>query len=275
MVCGMEGRAPTGALREDSGMPPPPVANPALDLGLLLQDDHVMVAAKPAGMPTQPGTGHQRDTLMNALFAQDGRTLERLGHQRDWGLLHRLDRETSGCVIVARTPAAYDAIRRQFERRTIDKSYLAIVHGRLPRPEGTCRQPLAETMRGGTKVSVIATAGEPAITHWRTIASKGDHAVLSISIETGRLHQIRAHLAWLGAPVLGDRVYRSLLPPNTSALRERAVTLFLHAHSIAFDHPGTGERTSVTMPVPERFATRADEVVGPGWISRLGASKPT
>ena len=117
-------------------MPPPPVANPALDVQLIMQDEHVMVAAKPAGMPTQPGVGHQRDTLMNALFAQDGRTLERLGNERDWGLLHRLDRETSGCVIVARTAAAYDGIRRQFERRTIDKTYLAIVQGRLPRKEG-------------------------------------------------------------------------------------------------------------------------------------------
>ena len=115
---------------------------------------------------------------------------------------------------------------------------------------------------------MIATAGEPAITHWTTIAAKADHAVLSISIETGRLHQIRAHLAWLGAPVLGDRVYRSLLPPNTSALRDKAVTLFLHAHSIAFDHPATGERTIVTMPVPERFKLRADEAVGSGWIER-------
>jgi 23S rRNA pseudouridine1911/1915/1917 synthase len=264
----MVGRARESALREDSRMPPPPVANPALDVPLLMQDEHVCVAAKPAGMPTQPGVGHQRDTLMNALFAQDGRALERLGHDRDWGLLHRLDRETSGCVIVARTAAAYDGIRRQFERRTIDKTYLAIVQGRLPRKEGTCRQPLAETLRGGTKVSVIATAGEPAITHWTTIAAKADHAVLSISIETGRLHQIRAHLAWLGAPVLGDRVYRSLLPPNTSALRDKAVTLFLHAHSIAFDHPATGERVTVTMPVPERFKLRADEAVGSGWIER-------
>ncbi|MBU6210259.1 MAG: RluA family pseudouridine synthase [Planctomycetes bacterium] len=253
-------------------MPPPPVANPALDVHLLMQDEQVMVAAKPAGMPTQPGVGHQRDTLMNALFAQDGRTLERLGHDRDWGLLHRLDRETSGCVIVARTAAAYDGIRRQFERRTISKSYLAIVQGRLPRKDGSCRQPLAETLRGGTKVSVIATAGEPAITHWTTIAAKADHALLSISIETGRLHQIRAHLAWLGAPVLGDRVYRSLLPPNTSALRDKAVTLFLHAHSIAFDHPATGERTTVIMPVPERFSAQADALIGAGWEAHLPQS---
>ncbi len=101
------------------------------------------------------------------------------------------------------------------------------------------------------------------------MADRGDHAVLSIAIETGRLHQIRAHLAWLGAPVLGDRVYRSLLPPNTSALRDKAVTLFLHAHSIAFDHPVTGERITVTMPVPERFGHQADELLGPGWQARL------
>ncbi len=268
----MEGRARNGALREDSRMPPPPVANPALDVQLLMQDEHLCVAAKPAGMPTQPGVGHQRDTLMNALFALDGRALERLGHDRDWGLLHRLDRETSGCVIVARTPAAYDGIRRQFERRTIGKSYLAIVQGRLPRQDGSCRQPLAETLRGGTKVSVIATAGEPAITHWRTVAAKGDRAVLSISIETGRLHQIRAHLAWLGAPVLGDRVYRSLLPPNTSALKDKSVTLFLHAHSISFDHAATGERTTVTMPVPERFLVQANAMLGAGWEARLPQS---
>ncbi len=250
-------------------MPPPPVANPALDVPILWEAREAMVVGKPAGMATQPGVGHRRDTLMNAVFASHGAELERMGDARDWGLLHRLDRETSGCVLIAREPDSYDALRRQFERRTVGKTYLAIVRGRLPHREGTCRQPLAETMRGGTKISVIATAGEPAVTHWTTVDAQGEHALVTVRIETGKLHQIRAHLAWLGAPVLGDRVYRSLLPPNTSALREQSLTLFLHAMTVSFDLPSSGERVSVSMPIPDRFDRHASERMGTRWHDRL------
>lgn len=233
---------------------------------MLFQDDDVICLDKPAGTVTQPGAGHQDDSLMNGLFAREGVQQTRLGSDRDFGLLHRLDRETSGVVIVARTERAYDAIRQQFEGRTIEKTYLAVLRGRLPRVDGVCAQPLSEVRRGDMKVSVAAQRGEAAITHWKTIASSADNILVACAIETGKLHQIRAHMALLGAPVVGDRVYRSLLPPNTSAPpdRERSAppALRLHAWRIAFVHPVTRARIEIDAPIPLAMAQAIAPALG-------------
>ncbi len=220
----------------------------------LFQDEHLFGLDKAAGIVTQPGAGHGDDSLMNGLFALEGANQTRLGSHRDWGLLHRLDRETSGIVLVARTEAGYDGVRRQFEERTIEKTYIALVRGRLPRAEGVCEQPLHEVRRGDMKVSVAAQRGEPAITHYKTLAASGDNILVACAIETGKLHQIRAHMAFLGAPVVGDRVYRSLLPPNTSrptaSDRMKPPSLRLHAWRIALVHPITKVRVEIESPIP-------------------------
>lgn len=235
-------------------MPVPPTANPKIECHEIYSDGDVIALNKPAGRVTQPGIGHRDDSLMNGLFARERTTLTRLGSQRDWGLLHRLDRETSGVILVARTADAYDTIRGQFEARTIEKTYLAIVRGRLPAVEGCCRQPLNEVRRGDMKISVPASRGEVALTHWRVLTSSKDMALVACAIETGKLHQIRAHMAYLGAPVEGDRVYRSLLPPNTSAppanQRNAPPSLRLHAWRIAFAHPQGGKRMEIEAPIP-------------------------
>ncbi|MSR43796.1 MAG: RluA family pseudouridine synthase [Phycisphaerales bacterium] len=247
-------------------MPAPPDSNSKIVLSILVREDDFFAINKPAGLVTQPGAGHRTDSLMNGLFAVDGVQLTRLGSSRDWGLLHRLDRETSGVILVARTAAAYDHIRGQFEARTIEKTYLALVRGRLPGVEGRCRQPLNEVRRGDMKISVVAPRGEVAVTHWRVLASSKDLALVACAIETGKLHQIRAHMAYLGAPVEGDRVYRSLLPPNTSTppahLRSAIPTLRLHAWRIAFVHPSHTKRVEVDAPIPQAFARAIAPCVG-------------
>ena len=237
---------------------PLPTPNPAIDIRVLHEDPSFVVVEKPAGTVTEPGLGHAGDSLMNGAFARWGARLGPLGEARDHGLLHRLDRDASGALVIALDAAAYDAIRAQFEARTVRKRYLAIVEGKPPRGEGSIDLPLEEARRGDMKVSLVNRrgGGRPALTRWRTLASAGGRTLLEVEIETGRLHQIRVHLAQLGCPVLNDRVYRVDLPPNTSTPpRGRpAPPLALHAASIGFTHPVTGAAVEVTCPAPAHFA---------------------
>jgi len=237
-----------------SRVPAPPTANPGVPWDLVQEWPDLVCAMKPAGVVTQPGMGHRADALLNGLMSRYRVRMERLGAARDWGLLHRLDRETSGCVLCALDAAAYESVRGQFAARTVRKLYLAVVCGRLPSPEGRVDQPLEEVRRGDMKVSAVVRRGEPAITHWMTLASSEGRSLVAVAIETGRLHQIRAHMAWLGAPIEGDRVYRPLLPPNTSKPpRGAAPTLLLHAWRIAFTLPSVGGPVTAEAPIPDRF----------------------
>ena len=246
-----------------SRVPAPPVANPEVTWDLVHEWPDMVCAMKPAGVVTQPGAGHAADALLNGLMSRYRVRMERLGAARDWGLLHRLDRETSGCVLCALDAAAYDSVRAQFAARSVRKTYLAVVSGRLPSQSGRTDQPLEEVRRGDMKVSAIARRGSPAITHWMTLASQGATSLVAVSIETGKLHQIRAHMAWLGAPVVGDRIYRSLLPPNTSAPpRGAPPALLLHAWRIGFALPSAGRAVCAEAPVPSRFMDALAERLG-------------
>ncbi|MBU3728467.1 MAG: RNA pseudouridine synthase [Phycisphaerales bacterium] len=246
-----------------SAVPAPPVANPDVTWELVHEWPDLVCAMKPAGVVTQPGVGHRDDALLNGLMCRYRARMERLGAARDWGLLHRLDRETSGCVLCALDAEAYDSVRAQFAARTVGKTYLAVVSGRLPSAAGRTDQPLEEVRRGDMKVSAIARRGEPAITHWMTLASQGDTSLIAVSIETGKLHQIRAHVAWLGAPIVGDRVYRTLLPPNTSKPpRSAPPTLLLHAWRISCALPSAGGPVCAEAAVPQRFTDALAERLG-------------
>jgi 23S rRNA pseudouridine1911/1915/1917 synthase len=236
-----------------------PTPNPAVAIDVLLEDPRFVIVAKPPGIVTEPGLGHLRDSLMNGAFARWGPALAKLGEGRDHGLLHRLDRDSSGAIVIAFDAGAYDAIRAQFEARTVRKRYLAIVQGKPPRGEGTIDVPLEEVRRGDMKVSIAdrrGGVGKPAVTQWKTLDAGRGRSLLEVTIITGRLHQIRAHMAEIGCPVVGDRVYRVDLPPNTSALpRGRAApALALHALGLGFAHPETGVAVDVTCPVPAQFA---------------------
>ncbi len=243
-----------------------PPANPALAPEILVLDESLLVVNKRAGVVVEPGLGHARDTLINGLMATHRAELERLGPARDWGLLHRLDRETTGCVVVALGADAYDDLRAQFEERRVEKQYLAVVEGRPGVDSGTIDTPLAEVRRGDMKVSVPGRrgAGRPAVTHYRVLASSRSRSLLLVTIETGRLHQVRAHLASIGTPVTGDRVYRADLPPNTSRPppgREDAA-LLLHAWRIGFRHPRRERRMEVEAPIPQAMREAVQAMTG-------------
>lgn len=231
-----------------------PAANPHIAIDILRNDPCFLVIDKPAGAVVEPGIGHARDALLNGLMSIEGARLAALGERRDWGLLHRLDRETSGCVLVALDAQAYDHLRAQFEARTIRKHYLAAVAPPPAKERGRIDLPLSETRRDQLKISVPGRrgAGKPAITEWRVLRVRRGQALLEVAIATGRLHQIRAHMALLGSPVVGDPIYRADLPPRTSRPPRGRVLppLLLHGWRLAFDHPrGTG-KVEVESPPP-------------------------
>lgn len=236
-----------------------PVAEPRLVPRVLLEVPGVLVVDKPAGVPTQPGRGHEADTLLNGVFALRGPELERLAADRDWGLVHRLDRDVSGPVVIATLPEAYDRLRDAFADRRVRKWYLAVVEGRPPAATGECSRAITTEVRGGVTVATCRPrGGEPALTRWRELEVRGGRTLLEVEPVTGRLHQIRLHMATLGCPVSGDRMYRSDAPPNTSPGRpgRPCDPLLLHAWRLRIPwQAAAGGWLDAESPIPSRLGT--------------------
>lgn len=205
-----------------------------------------MVVEKPPGLVTQPGKGHTHDTLLNGLFAIEGlgAKLQNLGKARDFGLLHRLDRETSGVLVVGLRPRAYDALRADFAERRIKKFYWAVAAKGPAHESGVIKKPILE-VEEGQKLARISSAGKPAVTAYRVLERSVGGALFECRPVTGRLHQVRVHLASIGCPILGDRVYA----PKAAAEAARRVAL--HAHRLSFTHPVTGEVVDVRTKWPQ------------------------
>jgi 23S rRNA pseudouridine1911/1915/1917 synthase len=210
-------------------------------------DDDLLVVDKPSGVVTQPGKGHARDSLLNGLFCEYGNALQNLGEERNWGLLHRLDKDTSGLVLVALRNRAYDALREQFEKRQVKKLYWAIVWG-MPRPaQAVIQDPIAE-ITGTMKTAVIRRDGQQAITAYKVLCATKEVALIEARPKTGRLHQIRVHMASRGHYILGDDLY------GDKVRSPRAPRLSLHAAELSFVHPSTQRRVTVQSPWPDDLA---------------------
>jgi 23S rRNA pseudouridine1911/1915/1917 synthase len=211
------------------------------------EDADVVVVDKPARLVTQPGKGHERDALLNGLFARYGAQLQNLGRARDFGLLHRLDRQTSGLLIVALRPRAYDALREAFATRRVRKYYWAVTSKTPRRESGVIRKPILEET-DDKKLARIAPAGKPAVTAYRVVARSSvggiEAAVVECRPVTGRLHQVRVHLDAIGCTIMGDELYAS------KAVKAASPRLALHAHRVAFAHPVSGETIDVQSPWP-------------------------
>ncbi len=210
-----------------------------------------MVVEKPPHMVTQPGLGHVDDSLLNGLYALHGTKLQKLGKVRDFGLLHRLDRETSGLLLIALRGTAYDELRRQFEEREIRKYYWAVVEGELKKPMGLVNKPILETSgkdsregKNRAKLARITSAGKPSQTAYRVLSSNSAASVVECRPLTGRLHQVRVHMDAIGASILGDDLYGPASVGNASN------RLALHAHRIVFKHPATGDEIDIESPWP-------------------------
>ena len=213
-------------------------------LTILYEDEALLVADKPAGMVTHPAYKHPAGTLADAVFA---RQVAR-GAARPW-LLHRLDRETSGVLLFAKTDAARRALVRQFERRSVRKLYLAVTLGVPSQPGGVFEAALRRDPADRRRV-IVDGAGRPAATRYRVLAATATHALVLARPLTGRTHQIRIHLASSGAPLLGDRTY---LPADVS-MAACAPRMLLHAWRLECAYPGTGAPFAVEAPLPADFA---------------------
>ncbi|MBX3389906.1 MAG: RluA family pseudouridine synthase [Phycisphaeraceae bacterium] len=211
-------------------------------------DQDLLVVEKPAHVVSTPGAGHERGSLLNGLFAAYGKQLQNLGKDRDFGMLHRLDRETSGLLIVALRSGAYDRLRRMFETRDIRKFYFAVVAGVPRQNSGVIRRPINEVReirnRHEMKIAKISGGGKPATTAYRVLDSVAAASLLECRAVTGRLHQLRVHLESIRCPIFGDDLYA---PP---VIASGAARLALHAHRLAFAHPVSQAEIDIRSPLP-------------------------
>jgi 23S rRNA pseudouridine1911/1915/1917 synthase len=223
----------------------------AIPLSILYEDKHLVAIDKPAGMVVHPGAGTGEDTLVHALLAHCRGGLSGVGGVERPGIVHRLDKDTSGVVIVAKTDAAHRALAAQFAGRTVRKEYLALVTGAPDLDAGEIRRPIGRNPRQRHRMAVVAgTKGRAAHTDWSVEERFGAAAaLLRCLLHTGRTHQIRVHLRSIGHPLLGDAAYgwkaAAGLPPPPRVM--------LHAEKLALDHPATGRRLELRAPAPADF----------------------
>ncbi|HEX7360491.1 MAG TPA: RluA family pseudouridine synthase [Bryobacteraceae bacterium] len=223
-----------------------------IPLVILYEDAEVIAIDKPAGMVVHAGAGHAHGTVVNALLHRFG-TLSELGGELRPGIVHRLDRDTSGVLLVARTDRAHQALVAQFRERQIEKTYLTLVHGRMKRPQGRITAPIARDPIRRTRMTARSASGRAALTEYHLLEEIGSFSFLEVRIGTGRTHQIRVHLSSIGHPVVGDRLYGAPAQPSLERF-------FLHAHRIRFRSPASPDPITIESPLaPElqEFLQRA------------------
>ncbi|HEX8684970.1 MAG TPA: RluA family pseudouridine synthase [Pyrinomonadaceae bacterium] len=232
-----------------------------MPLDILHEDEEVVVVNKPAGLVVHPAAGVPGGTLANALAFHFARLPAGGGAMRP-GLVHRLDRDTSGAIVVAKTARAHENLSDQFRARTVFKSYVALVHGTTREEKGKVEEPLGRDPRNRTRMAV-SRGGRAALSLWRVRRRYERLTLLDVQIKTGRTHQIRVHLAWLNHPVVGDETYGAGRDKTAAdpALRARIRALgrqFLHAERLGFHHPATGEWLGFTAPLPPELSEFLD-----------------
>jgi 23S rRNA pseudouridine1911/1915/1917 synthase len=233
---------------------PTPAHNVAQDIPLrvVFEDEHLLVIDKPAGLVVHPAAGNPDGTLVNALLHHCGESLSGIGGVARPGIVHRIDKDTSGLLVVAKTDVAHEGLARQFAAHTIERRYLAIVVGVPKASEGKVDAPLARSTTNRKKIAIVdGGRGKHAVTHWRRLTVLKDAALVECRLETGRTHQVRVHMASLGHPLVGDPVYGRSGKTHGSLLKElRFHRQALHAAELGFIHPVTKSRLSFASAMP-------------------------
>jgi 23S rRNA pseudouridine1911/1915/1917 synthase len=236
-----------------------------IPLQVLYQDSQLIVIDKPAGMVVHPAPGHARGTLVNALL-HHCRDLSGIGGELRPGIVHRLDKGTSGVMVATKTDAAHNHLARQFKAHTINRRYLALVHGLLTEERGTVDQAIGRHPTQRKKMSSAGRSGRRAVTHWRVLQrfEQDRLTLVELALETGRTHQIRVHFSEMQRPIVGDPVYggssrtRSLSDPALRRMVERLDRQALHARLLGFIHPESGDYLEFTSPLPEDMQSIID-----------------
>jgi len=216
-----------------------------IPLQILSEDEDLIVINKPAGLVVHPGAGHREHTLVNALL-NHCTALSGIGGQERPGIVHRLDKETSGCLVVAKNDSTHRDLSRQFAERTVEKVYLAVVAGKLRKVAGLIEERIGRHPVHRQRMTASASRGRAAKTEYRVVRSSEDASLIECRLHSGRTHQIRVHLHHLGHPVLGDKVYAPRLARNFPRQ-------MLHAWKLGFRHPRTHEWKNFEAPLPDDF----------------------
>ena len=266
-------------------------SNPRISFHCIYEDEHIALINKPAGLATQPGIRHEHTSLLNGLFSKWGKTLQNLGKKRDYGLLHRLDRGTSGLVVIGLSIEGYEGMRSLFQTRQIEKTYIGLIRGTLDPLSGQCNWPIEERKIQGKKRAYVhqysksslsssysshlpskkkqrysksknkkgssstSHSGhiQKALTSYQTLTHTKQASLIKCQIKTGRLHQIRAHMSILGHPIIGDFDYGGKHPLNVMYRNLERGTHALHASQLSFIHPCTKKELMFTAPPPSTF----------------------
>jgi 23S rRNA pseudouridine1911/1915/1917 synthase len=241
------------------------IAGEDIQLAVVYEDEHLIVIDKPAGLVVHPAPGHAAGTLVNALIRHCGATLSGIGGVKRPGIVHRLDKDTSGLLVVAKTDAAHRSLAELFADHgrtgSLEREYLALVWGGFDATAGKVVAPIGRDPRHREKMAVMSgERGRHATTHWRLEEDLGPATLVACRLETGRTHQIRVHMASIGHPLLGDSVYGSGFKTKAALLGDRARSALgalgrqaLHASALGFEHPATGDTLCFKSPPPEDF----------------------
>lgn len=224
-----------------------PLVAQNIPLDIVFEDDMLLVVNKPRGMVVHPAPGHPDGTLVNALMFHCGDSLSGIGGEKRPGIVHRIDKDTSGLIIVAKNDFAHRSLSAQLADRSLSRTYYAVAHGSFREDTGTVDRPIGRSPNDRKKMAVTEKNGRNAVTHWAVIRRYSGYTLVQCKLETGRTHQIRVHMASIGHPLLGDFTYGAKSPDK--GLEGQC----LHAKKLRFVHPATGEHIELESELPDYF----------------------